>query len=116
MADLALQAASGGVVAVPVDRSLAFEQIAARHGGRVVRTKVDPHSLMKACGQTGIVMAGDGTGNFIFPGFQPVMDGLMATAKLLEFLATQQTCLSEVVAGLPSFFISSGQVACPWEA
>jgi mannose-1-phosphate guanylyltransferase/phosphomannomutase len=116
LADLALRAAGGGVLIVPVDQSLAFEQIAARYGGRVVRTKVDLHSLMKACSQEGVVMAGDGTGNFIFPAFQPAMDGLMATAKLLELLATQRTRLSEVVEGLPAFFLASGQVSCPWEA
>jgi mannose-1-phosphate guanylyltransferase/phosphomannomutase len=116
LADLALRAAGGGVVVVPIDQSLAFDQIAARYGGRVVRTKVDLHSLMKACSQEGVVMAGDGSGNFIFPAFQPAMDGLMATAKLLELLATQQTRLSEVVEGLPPFYHAHGQVSCPWEA
>jgi mannose-1-phosphate guanylyltransferase/phosphomannomutase len=116
LADLALRTYGGGILVVPVDQSLAFEQIAGRYGGRVVRTKVDPHSLMTACLQEGVVMAGDSTGNFIFPAFQPAMDGLMATAKLLEFLAIQETRLSEVVAGLPPFFLASGQVECPWEA
>ena len=117
MADLALRAAGGGVLVVPVNQPLVFEQIAARYGGRVVRTKVDDlHALMRAACQEGVILAGDGTGNFIFPSFQPAMDGLMATAKLLEFLATQQTRLSEVVTGLPPFFIARGQVSCPWEA
>jgi mannose-1-phosphate guanylyltransferase/phosphomannomutase len=61
-------------------------------------------------------MATDGTGNFVFPGFQPVIDGLMATAKLLEFLATQKTTLADVVAGLPTFHMSQREVSCPWEA
>ena len=117
MADLALRAAGGGVLVVPVNQPLVFEQIAARHGGMVVRTKVDDlHALMRAACQEGVILAGDGTGNFIFPLFQPAMDGLMATAKLLEFLATQQMRLSEVVTGLPPFFIANGQVSCPWEA
>lgn len=116
MADLALRAAGGGLLAVPVDQSLVFEQIASRHGGQVIRTRVDAQALMKACTRHDIVMAGDGTGSFIFPSFHPAMDGLMALARLLEFLATQQRRLSEVVAGLPPFFLASGQVSCPWEA
>jgi len=116
MAELALRAAGGGVLCVPVDLPSVFEQIAAQHGGHVVRTKVDLQALMRACCQEGVIMAGDGTGSFIFPSFQPAMDGLMATAKLLEFLATQQTRLSEVVAGLPPFFMAREQVNCPWEA
>jgi mannose-1-phosphate guanylyltransferase/phosphomannomutase len=39
----------------------------------------------------------------------------MTAAKLLEFLATQQTNLADVVAGLPKFYIAHRQVSCPWE-
>jgi mannose-1-phosphate guanylyltransferase/phosphomannomutase len=39
----------------------------------------------------------------------------MATVKLLEFLATQQTTLSQVVASLPSFYMANERVPCPWE-
>jgi mannose-1-phosphate guanylyltransferase/phosphomannomutase len=61
-------------------------------------------------------MAANGSGEFIFPGFQATSDGLMATAKLLESLALQQTTLSEVVAGLPPFHMERQTVSCPWEA
>jgi mannose-1-phosphate guanylyltransferase/phosphomannomutase len=117
IADLSMRAAGGGVLAVPLDQPMIFEQIAARYGGRVVRTKTDSHALMRACvREEGVIMAGDGTGNFIFPAFQPAMDGLMATAKLLELLATQHIRLSDVVAGLPASFVARRQVDCPWEA
>jgi mannose-1-phosphate guanylyltransferase/phosphomannomutase len=39
----------------------------------------------------------------------------MALAKLLEFLATQQTTLSEVIASLPPFKVIHERVPCPWE-
>jgi mannose-1-phosphate guanylyltransferase/phosphomannomutase len=81
-----------------------------------VRCKVDPHDLMNTAGGEGVVMAADGTGNFVFPQFQPTIDGLMAVAKLLEYLATQHTTLSDVVASLPAFFVSHREVSCPWEA
>jgi mannose-1-phosphate guanylyltransferase/phosphomannomutase len=41
---------------------------------------------------------------------------LMTTAKLLEFLATQNTSLADVVAGLPAFHVDHREVPCPWEA
>jgi mannose-1-phosphate guanylyltransferase/phosphomannomutase len=93
-----------------------FEKIAAQYGGHTLRCKVDSQDLMNASEREGVVMAADGAGNFVFPEFQPVIDGLMATAKVMEFLATQQTNLADVVNGLPSFHVSHREVSCPWEA
>ena len=61
-------------------------------------------------------MAGDGAGSFIYPQFQPAIDGLIATDRLLECLATQQTKLSEVIVSLPPFYVAKRKVPCPWEA
>ncbi len=116
MTDLALRASPGGTIAVPVTMPNMFEQIAAQHGGRVIRTKVDEHALTKVACENSVVVAADGNGSFIFPQFQCASDGLMATAKLLEFLATQQTTLSQVMASLPPFHVIYEKVPCPWEA
>ncbi len=115
MATLALRANPGGTIVVPVHMPTIFEQIAAEHGGHVVRCKMDPHDLMSTSAREGVIMAADGAGNFVFPQFQTVIDGLMATAKLLEFLATQHTKLADVVAGLPPFHTNHREVSCPWE-
>ena len=115
MTCLALRANGGGTIVVPVHLPMIFEQIAAQYGGQVSRCKMDAADLMSAAEQEGVVMATDGAGNFVFPRFQAVLDGLMATVKLLEFLATQKTTLAEVVAGLPPFYVSHREVACPWE-
>ena len=115
MADLALRAWPGATIAVPVTMPCVFEQIAAQHGGHILRTKVDEHALTRAACQDAVVMATDGNGSFIFPQFQCASDGLMATARLLEFLATQQTTLSQVVASLPPFYLVHEKVPCPWE-
>ncbi len=115
MATLALRSKGGGVIVAPIDVSHAFERLAEQVGGRVVRTRVDIHALMIAAQEPGVILATDGAGNFIFPAFQPVTDGLMATAKLLEFLATQQEPLSDLVRDLPEIFMENMRVACPWE-
>ena len=85
MAELALRCLPGSTIAVPVKMPDEFEQIAARYGGRVIRTKVDPQALTKVACDNFVLMAADGSGQFIFPQFQPASDGLMAAAKLLEF-------------------------------
>ena len=116
MATLALRANAGGTIVVPVHMPSIFEQIAAEHGGQVLRCKVDPHALMNRSAGEGVIMAADGQGNFIFPQFQAAIDGLMATAKLLEFLAMQQTSMAEIVSALPAFHVIHREVSCPWEA
>ncbi|MFC2036424.1 sugar phosphate nucleotidyltransferase [Chloroflexota bacterium] len=116
MATLALRANPGAKIVVPVHMPSVFELIAAENGGKVLRCKVDPHDLMDASSREGVVMAADGMGNFVFPQFQPAIDGLMAAVKLLEFLATQQTTLTKVVAELPAFHSHHQEVSCPWEA
>ena len=105
-----------GAIAVPANAPRIFEQIAEEHGGRVLRTRVDLRALALAAARSGVVMAGDGAGNFVFPQFQPAVDGLFAIVKLVEFLVTQKTTLSEVVASLPPFFMVHREVPCPWEA
>ncbi len=115
MAVMAWRAGGGGTIAVPVTQPRIFEALAAQYDGSVLRTKADLYSLMSAATKEGVILAGDGNGNFILPQFQPAVDGLMATAKLLEFLATQQTKLSEVVAALPPYHVATRQVSCDWE-
>jgi mannose-1-phosphate guanylyltransferase/phosphomannomutase len=116
MASLALQSSRGGTIVAPVHLPSIFETIADQHDARVLRCKMDLHDLMTASAHEGVIMAADGMGNFIFPQFQPVIDGLMAVVKLIEFLATQKTTLAAVVSGLPAFHVTRSEVSCPWEA
>jgi mannose-1-phosphate guanylyltransferase/phosphomannomutase len=115
LAALTLRAHGGGIVAMPVTVSHTLERVASQYGGRVMRTKVDLHDVMEASARKGVVMAADGQGNFVFPAFQPAVDGMMALAKLLEFLATQNVRLSEIEAALPPQYMATRTVACPWE-
>jgi len=116
MATLALRAHPGGTLVVPVHLPSVFERIAAEHGGQIVRCKMDLHDLMNTAARDDVILATDGGGNFAFPRFQAAVDGLIATAKLLEFLATQDTTLADVVASLPAFHLDHKEVTCPWEA
>ncbi len=116
LACLALQSKGGGAIAIPVTMPTIFEDIAASHNGQVLRTKANPQALMAAANRKDVIMATDGNGNFIWPGFQPVVDGMMTIAKLLEFLAKQHTTLGDAIAEVPPYYIASGEVACPWEA
>ncbi|HNS53097.1 MAG TPA: mannose-1-phosphate guanyltransferase [Anaerolineae bacterium] len=115
MAELMLGCHPGKTIVVPVSMPNVFDQIAARHGGQVERCKMEPHDLMTLSAQKDVILGADGMGNFVIPGFQPLIDGLMATAKLLECLGSQRRTLAEVVAGLPPFHVARRVVPCPWE-
>jgi mannose-1-phosphate guanylyltransferase / phosphomannomutase len=104
-----------GIVAVPVSMPNVFEEIAARFGGQIIRTQVNLQSLMAAANRPDVIMAADGNGAFIWPCFQPVVDGMMTVAKILEFTATQNTSLPEVMATVPEYHMATTQVGCPWE-
>jgi mannose-1-phosphate guanylyltransferase / phosphomannomutase len=113
--ELLLRANPGGTIAVPVTAPNAFEAIAARHGGTIVRTRANLAALMQTAASGDYLLLGDAAGNLIFPAFHPMADGLFATVKLMELLALQSVTLSEIVDGLPQYHMAAARVACKWE-
>jgi mannose-1-phosphate guanylyltransferase/phosphomannomutase len=120
MLELALQNHPGAVALAPVTMPNAFDTIAAWRHGRLLRISNNLQSLMEAANSSEILLGLDGNGNFIFPSFQPAVDGMMAAAKLLEHLALYRanisrahTALSEVVAYLPPFHLAEARAHCP---
>ena len=115
MTSLILRQNRNGTVAAPVTAPSALQHIAKQYDGYIQHTKVLPHALMTAAGREGVVLAGDGRGGFVLPALQPAFDAMLASAKLLELLATFQMKLSEVVDDLPSYYMSTAHVSCAWE-
>ncbi len=116
MVELALRDAPGSSVALPVNLPSLFEDIAAKYNGRIIRTPIELNTLIKTACVEKVIVASDGAGNFIFPDFHCAVDGLMALAKMLEYLATQMTSLSDIVSNLPPFYVADREVSCIWEA
>lgn len=113
---LAMRAHGGGTVAVPVTAPRAFEQIAERYGGRIIRTRATLGALMQiAAQQRDLLMLGDGGGAYIFPAFCPVADGMFTTVKLMELLTVTEMSLSATLAELPTYYLAQSRVPCRWE-
>ncbi|MBF0409846.1 MAG: mannose-1-phosphate guanyltransferase [Candidatus Riflebacteria bacterium] len=102
-------------IAVPVSSTHLLEQLAARSGGSIVRTKTSGRALMNAALTEKPAFCGDAFGGTIFPSFQPVFDGIFSGAKLLELLAKNSKPLSKIFDELPKFFIETRKIPCPWE-
>jgi mannose-1-phosphate guanylyltransferase / phosphomannomutase len=106
----------GGTVAVPVTAPRAFEEIAARYGGTIIRTRATLAALMRtAAASRDMLLLGDGTGNYIFPSYYPIADGLFAVVKIMELLTLRGMGISEVVRDLPRYHMSQARVPCRWE-
>jgi mannose-1-phosphate guanylyltransferase/phosphomannomutase len=113
MVELALQNHPGCRVLAPVTLPNAFDAIAGWRNAKLSRISNNLHSLMQAAESPNTLLAVDGNGNFIFPDFQPAVDGLMASVKLLEYLAKYRMKISEVVSYLPTYHLAEARADCP---
>jgi mannose-1-phosphate guanylyltransferase/phosphomannomutase len=105
----------GGAIALPLNLADLFEPLARSHHAQTIRVKNDHQALMEAALEPDVRLAVSGGGDFIFPAFQPVMDGHMAIAQVLQLLAEHHTTLLDVVRSLPTFHLAQRRVYCAWE-
>jgi mannose-1-phosphate guanylyltransferase / phosphomannomutase len=104
-----------GTIGVPITASGVLEELVAPHDFRLIRTKIAPRALMEAATQEDVVFVGDAFGGFIFPGFQPAFDAMLASLKILEMLALSDLSLHEAIRNVPQRATSRDQIPCPWE-
>ena len=103
-------------VVVPVHASSAVEEIARRHDGNVIRTKVSPTALMEASQDNpNVVLGGSSNMGFIFPQLHPGFDAMFSIAKLIEMLTIQERSLADIRSDLPNICHKSCSVRCPWK-
>jgi mannose-1-phosphate guanylyltransferase/phosphomannomutase len=62
------------------------------------------------------VLVGDADGSYIFPDFHPGFDGMMAVARLMQYLGVVQQRLSQVLALVPPYYVARTEAPCPWDA
>jgi mannose-1-phosphate guanylyltransferase / phosphomannomutase len=115
---LTWQVQPGSTVVVPLTAPHVLEDLAGRFGGQLRRVPVSAQAQMRAAvgGAVSPALIGDAGGSYIFPDFHPGFDGMMAVARLLQYLGTVEMRLSEVIALVPPYFVSSAEAPCPWDA
>ncbi len=103
-------------VVVPVNASSAVEEIARRHDGKVIRTKVNPTALMEASQDNpNVVLGGNSDMGFIFPQLHPGFDAMFSIAKLIEMLTIQERSLADIRLDLPTVCHKFCSIRCPWK-
>ena len=113
LADFLLPRGPGKLVITNLSTTALLEEIARRHGGKVVRVPVGRQAAMDALARypaEQIGVAGEGTGAVMMPRFRFVYDGIASMLAILQMMHERGQPLSAIVAGYPRFSILKGQV------
>ena len=103
---------SGGVAAANLSTSRMLDDIAAKHGGRVVRTPVGEANVVQAMLRENAIIGGEGTGGVIDPRIVPGRDSLVGMAYVLQLMADTGKTISQLVAALPRYQIIKSKFEC----
>jgi phosphomannomutase/phosphoglucomutase len=110
-----LEENEGEKIITPISSSTLVEDIARAHGGELVWTKVGSVTVSQTMKKLGAKLGGEENGGIFYGPHQPVRDGAMATALILDIMAKTKQKLSKLLAELPKYFIEKSQVECPEE-
>jgi len=103
----------GEAVATPVSSSRAVEDVVAAGGGRIVWTRVGSVIVSRAMVEEGVRLGGEENGGVMYGPHQPVRDGSMTMALILEIMAREGGPLSKLFGELPQYAQMKDRVACP---
>ena len=93
------------VAVTNLSTSRMLEDVAARAGATVVRTKVGEANVVDAMQQFSAVVGGEGNGGVMYPALHIGRDAPLGVALILHLLATNRSTVSQQVAGSPTYTI-----------
>jgi len=114
-AKLILSKKPGSVTAANLSSSRMLDDIAAEHGGRVVRTMVGEANVVQAMMRENAVIGGEGNGGVIDLRIVPGRDSLVGMAYVLQLMAETGKTISQLVASLPRYEIIKSKFECKRE-
>ena len=113
LADYLLPRGAGKLIITNLSTTALVEEIAARHGGKVVRVPVGRQAAIDALSSyrpEQIALAGEGTGAVMMPQFRFVYDGIASMLAVLSMMHERKQKLGEIIASYPRYSILKGQV------
>jgi len=102
---------NAGTVVTNVSTTRAIDQIAARHGGTVVRTQVGQTYISEGMIEHGAILGGEGSGGVTVPELHLTHDSAAAVGLILEGLARTGKPVSELVQELPRLTMLKHNIA-----
>ena len=102
IADFILGKTTGDVVAT-VSTSRMLDDIAAKHGVALHRTKVGVGWVVEKMHEVGAVIGGEGTGGVIYPDIHYTTDGIASIAAIAQYLAESGATVTQLVENMPQY-------------
>jgi phosphomannomutase len=113
LADYLLPRAEGKLIITNFSTTALLEEVASRHGGRVVRVPVGRQAAMDALAMyrpEQIALAGEGTGAVMMPRFRFIYDGIASMLAILCMMKERGETLAEILKSYPRYSILKGEV------
>ncbi len=101
-----------GPTATNLSTSRMLDDIAAKYGGRVIRTCVGEANVVEAMLRENATIGGEGNGGVIDPRIVPGRDSLVGMAYVLQLMAETGKTVSQLVAELPKYEIVKTKFEC----
>ena len=114
IADHVLPKSAGKLIIANLSTTALLEEIAARHGGEVLRVPVGRQAAMDALAAhrpEQIALAGEGTGAVMLPRFRFVYDGITSMLDILSLMAERGQPISAILNSYPRYIMLKGQTA-----
>ncbi|HYK88545.1 MAG TPA: phosphoglucosamine mutase [Acidobacteriota bacterium] len=102
-----------GPIVVSASTSRMVDDIAARHGVPVFRTRVGEIHVVERMLECGAEIGGEGNGGVILREVNPCRDSFIGMALLLEALAEEGVSVSELRARIPKYAMVRDTLLCP---
>ncbi|MFX1263142.1 MAG: phosphoglucosamine mutase, partial [Promethearchaeota archaeon] len=115
VASRVLSKKEGSTLVTPVSSGRLIEDVAKQAGAKIDWTVVGSVVVSHRLEETGAELGGEENGGVFYPPHQPVRDGAMTAALVLEAMAVEGKKLSELVAELPKYFSTKIKVPVPAE-
>jgi phosphomannomutase/phosphoglucomutase len=108
-----LQENPGEKVVTPVSSSQVVKDIAEKHYGKLIWTKVGSTIVSRTMKKLKAKLGGEENGGVFYGPHQPVRDGAMTTALILNTMAKRNEKLSELLDSLPLYQLEKDKIRCP---
>ncbi len=105
----------GSTLVTPVSSGRLIEDIAKQTGAKIVWTEVGSVVVSHKVKEIGAELGGEENGGVFYPPHQPVRDGPMTAAQVVDIMAADGESLSKLVEKLPRYANAKVKVPVPAE-
>ncbi len=113
--DFILSKTKGDIVAT-VSTSRMLDDIAAKHGITLHRTKVGVGWVVEKMHEVNAAIGGEGTGGVIYPSIHYTTDGIASIAAIAQYLAESGGTVTQLVENMPQYQMCRKKLEIPSQA